>query len=252
MSLYVNTTLIGAIAFIMVFTYTAEAVFFLDQTSISGNISSITPQRGFPVSKVDWINIQWNFAYDKQYGVKTYEIKYGSLPKIKDPGRFDEILNDCQYHRIFIDCQSLLLVYPYPDYGYIVYSYGSGNEDKYHMSIHLVGQLDEGYAIYCRNLGYTTEGGAYEKNLIENAMSFLGQIPSGVGKFLDVLTFNIKSEYETFDADGNVVVGETNVIPTEVTVILNLFFIPMWIILAIEIVPLLAKIIEAIGALIPL
>jgi hypothetical protein len=120
------------------------------------------------------------------------------------------------------------------------------------MSLHLVTQLDEGYTLYCRHIGYTPEGTPIEKNLIDNAISFLGQIPDGVMKFLNVITFNIKSEYQKVDVNGNIVVGEKEVIPDSVRIVLNIFFIPMWVILAIELVPMLAKIIEAIGALIPL
>jgi len=248
MSLYINTALVGCIALIMVFTYTAELVFFADASDLG-----MTPtQSKLPVSKQSWIDIQWDFAYDKQYSVNTYNTKYGDMPKIKDPDKSQNILDDCQYHVIFTECKSLLITYPYPDYGFKIYSFGSDGSRKDRMSLHLTQELDDGYAIYCRNLGYNPDGTVYTKNMLESAMGFLGQIPDGVGKFFSIATFNIKQEYQKVDpTTGNIVTGEKEIIPAPVTVILNIFFIPMWIILVIEIIPALAKIIEAIGSLIP-
>lgn len=252
MSLYVNTTLVGAIAFIMIFTYTAELMFFSDSSDIDSSKGQIASSN-LPISKRDWINIQWDFAYDKEYGLNVYNEKYGNLPKIKISDIPDQMRDDCFHHSVLLigNCESLLIVYPYPDYGYNVYSKGYDDGDKFHMSAHLYYEIDAKYFNYCYQLGYTPEGNLIEKNLIDSAISFLSSIPDGINKFFSVVTFDIKSEYNKIDSNGNIVVGEREIIPSAVRIILNIFFIPMWIVLTIEIVPVLAKIIEAIGSLIP-
>jgi hypothetical protein len=78
-----------------------------------------------------------------------------------------------------------------------------------------------------------------QKNLLQQAFDFVGKIPEAIGKFFELLTFTIKDRYGS------------NIIPVPVSWVVSLFFIPLQIILFIETLPLITKIIEAIGALIP-
>jgi hypothetical protein len=99
------------------------------------------------------------------------------------------------------------------------------------------------YKSYLKPFGFDIdEAGVlktYQKNFVEQAIDFLGKIPQSFGKFLEIVSFTIKDTY-----------GST-IIPAPVVVVLNIFFIPMWIVLLVEILPVLAMIIGAIGSLIP-
>jgi len=72
-----------------------------------------------------------------------------------------------------------------------------------------------------------------QKGLLEQVKDFLWTLPDAFVKFIQLATFTIPQ------------------IPPSLSVILNLIFLPLWIILAICIAPIVAKFIEAIGNLIP-
>lgn len=235
MSLYVNTTLVGCIAFIMIFTYTSEYVFFSDQSSLDmeKNIGS------YPVISFDsWYSHYWNYikSYelvdDPYVDVERQQTIIPQLINLRD-GVFQDTLTygirimDKYESYYFLHNIANRIVFDVP-----VLDFGSLYDSHF-----------DSYKFYLKQVGYSvTDSGDLvkaQKNLFDNAMDFFGSIGSGVGKFGELVTFQIKNSY-----------GD-NIIPSSVAIILNMFFIPMWIILAIELIPLLSKVIEAIGSLIP-
>jgi len=228
MSQYVSTKLVGIIAFIMIFTYTAEAIIFMDVDSASSKELETATSGTFKqayLSFIDWLNK--NYAEQRQL--------YYENPVIQDVFGHESI------HWLLFGLQ-------YSNHIFERFAKGTDwwnadeTTDKQKLSIQTY------YKRYLRDFGLDFEEDAgtlspklkkYQQNFLEQAASFLAKIPEGIGRIWDMLSFNIKDSYGS------------EIIPGEARIFLNIFFVPMWIILLIEIVPLLAKVIEAIGQLIP-
>jgi hypothetical protein len=100
------------------------------------------------------------------------------------------------------------------------------------------------YEIYLNMNGYELQDNVPVKiklgliaQFVENVKNFFGNIGDAIGKFFSLLFFNIKNSY-----------GE-NLIPFPVMFLLNIFFIPFWVVIGIEILPIIVAIVHAIGAL---
>ena len=101
-------------------------------------------------------------------------------------------------------------------------------------------EIMDQYEIYLDTNGYELKDGVVVKKktmLWDDAMAFLGSIGDAIGRFFDLLTFNIRDNYGV------------NIIPAPVMFVLNIFFIPFWIVIGIEILPIVVAIVHAIGAL---
>jgi hypothetical protein len=221
--MYVNTKLIGAIAFIMVFTYSAEAIVFGD----TSEIDKVTTETDFGslMSKETYFNTMYTWSIAVFLNNTKNYITHFPSDATTEQKRF--------YFTLSI----------IPN---IFYNYKTGVDVYNALPLKTGGilsvqksQMDELYTAYTLSKGYNPDGTVRQQTVFQAALEFLGRIPEAFGKFIEILTFNIKNQ------DGD------NAFPIEVVFVLNLFFIPMWIILSIELLPILAKIIEAIGALIP-
>lgn len=257
MSLYVNTALVGTIAFIMVFTYASELVFYLDSSSFdkeylniktslsSGNVTTTTDN-----SFSNWVNINYQISiktgndltnYINEYKVFKWDILQTVMMAFKaiDNNKYENYETGVNFVNHF-----------FSDYGISSYPYNKNffiNEyEKWKSAGGLDRQVEDVSSFYIPIISEATE-------FIDATRDFLGRVPGYFNTFIDLATFNIKTTHNKIDVKtGKVMSGETEAIPGVVRTVLLIFFIPMWIVLAIEILPLIAKLIEAIGSLIPL
>lgn len=241
MSLYVNTTLIGCIAFIMIFTYTAESIVFFglsdDNYSYEANIrkyDNFFTQSQKILSKEGFLNNGYIVSKDQVLNSTFWHVYH--LPAGSSSYIIDFVGFIGQYH----DKNNNLFI----DYKTGTEMYNSLPVDLALFQVLEKSNFDSLYNSYLKTNGLEydkTTGGliTFKKDLFSSAIDFLGKIPDMFAKIVDLFTFNIKSP------------SGVNAFPAEMTIILNIFFIPMWIVLSIEILPLIAKIIESIGSLIP-
>jgi hypothetical protein len=254
MTLFVNEKLLGVIAFIMVFTYIAEFVVFASANTVDyDSEDSIIKQQEKMILKENvlsfpsWLRIHWYICYYTLNGPTNTANNYKSqYADIYDSSAVDAIKNDCPWnHPINDGCMCAVFYWGLDEY---MTWFNTLTDFDYPYEGNGIGLLtqtklrDELYPKYLKKIGWAEDDGElvpYQKNLLESALDFLGQIPDGIAKFVDLMAFNIKDKY-----------GE-QIIPDGVKTLLLCFFIPMQIILFIEIIPILSKIIEAIGSLIP-
>lgn len=229
MSVFVSTRLFGIIAFIMVFTYFAEGIMFLDVNGqpLNEDFNNIvnggaTLESIIPLSKVDWMNLQFRIAYDIKYNHDSNHL-------------MDKYPND--YSQTAINIMMNYDLTQFND-GWYFWQHNS-----FHIMTNDYNDIYYAFRDYVEERGYSvvdeTLNAPHQNNLLENAFEFLGRIPTYFGNFLNLITFNIQNQY-----------GVT-VIPDSIRAIALIFFVPMWIIMGIEILPVITKIIEAIGSIIP-
>jgi len=230
MGLYISTKLIGIIAFIMIFTYTAEGIILLDNSALEKAQTGSFKQAYLSFN--DWIDT--SFTYERDVILNhTY------LQDWTTTSRFHFIILSCatKFSGTDFDYQDRYLAF------FDFYKTGVSFWERGGLTSQAKKEIKEDYRRYLKDFGWDfDEYGVlktYQKNFVENAIDFLAKVPEAFGKIVDLLTFNIKDSY-----------GAT-VIPAEAMFFLNIFFMPMWILLTIEALPLIAKIIEAIGSLIP-
>jgi hypothetical protein len=238
MNQIVDTKLLGVVAFIMVFTYFAEGIMFAtagteDDRFTEYSSRSFQGTTGDYLTFNEWINIQYTIAYDEKYNnaqqdLYNYWMQYGVAAWY--PIHMMEGFSVPELNH-FVDGVDW-----YENARIVQFTF-----DITHSAKIAIKQDD--YAYYLHQFGYdlTKDGelAPYEAGFLESAMNFLGQIPGYFGKFVDLLTFNIKDHY-----------GDT-IIPVEIRTVALIFFIPLWIVMVLGILPIIAWIIEAIGNLIP-
>lgn len=230
MGLYISTKLIGIIAFIMIFTYTAEGIILLDSSDLEKAQTGSFKQAYLDFN--DWIDT--SFTYERDVILNhTYYQDWTTTSRfhfiiLSSANKFTGTDFDYQdRYRAFFD----------------FYKTGVSFWERGGLTQNAKKEIKEDYRRYLKDFGWDLDEygtlKTYQKNFVENAIDFLAKVPEAFGKIVDLLTFNIKDSY-----------GAT-IIPAGAMFFLNIFFMPMWILLTIEALPLIAKIIEAIGSLIP-
>lgn len=205
---------IGIIAFIMVFTYTATGLLYDDYNN--EGYSSDYIYSGEHMSFAEWLNLQWSYTYRvRVLGENYYEI-------------LDEPF-----------ANSHTIDWIYVDYGFhndLFEMYSSGFDWFEHTDLldDVIGlkreSIRDDYQDYLNSIGFVENDNVTQhKGMIESIGDFFGAIPSAVGKIYDVMSFNIPK------------------MPSDLRIVLNLVFIPMWIILTIGIAPLIIKAIQAVA-----
>jgi len=227
MGLYFNTTFVFCIAFLMIFTYAAEYAVFSEKQDFDDSLKSSSTPALF--DKTTFINVAFNFSREilqhhmvgpvfvmPKGTAKSFELFITSMQKI--PNVFNRFQTGMQMYNAL----------PLKTGGIVGYTVEKS-------------EIDDLFIRYLKEKGYEiTSAGTIlplKKNILQQALDLLGKIPEGIGRFLELLTFSIKDHY------GN------NIIPEPVMWILNIFFIPLGIILIIEILPIIIKAVEAIGSL---
>lgn len=209
----ISLKLFGAVAFIMIFTYTATAIIYDDYSYIDSyeDIDSTYMQNDVILTFEQWLNKQYDYAYNIHFGTISSMNYYSNID-------YDD------------DVVSLMLIY-------VEFNiYNNGYDWFLHSPI-----IDD---IVIQTFPFTIENicnSHYEDYLdsfdvdsddmgmIDSIMAFLGSIPESFNTFLDIMTFNIPN------INGNV------------RMILNIFMIPLWLIMIIGIAPFVISAIEAIG-----
>ena len=205
----------------MIFTYAAEGIIFLDNERLdSESVSSVTSYASI---------LSFNQFLEKNYDAAmkfireggstySYDLKIGTSFFI-----IDSMLN---YYQV----NHFLSVSAWYDSAPAVNAPPRMGKDR----------IMDQYEIYLSMNGYELKDGAVKKkatNFIDDALMFFGKIGEAIGKFFELLTFSIKDHYGA------------NIIPAPVMWVINIFFLPLWIILVIEALPIVVAIVHAIGAL---
>lgn len=227
--------LLGIVAFIMFATYFSAAVIFDDSTAAFDEYSQ--EQRPSEDKYMLWLDVNYPivrvFALDRDNWQTLINGDRGVLKTLT--------ISD-KHVRSLANCLSIWL-----DENYNVYP--TDARDVYdtlpmNTQVCLLGAFNSyawtgDYELTMDDLTGEISVRKVKKNLFDLAIDFIWQIPDGLDKIGEVFTFGFK------DAYGNVA------IPAVVRMILNIIFIPLWIVLAVGILPLIARFINAIGSIIP-
>jgi len=209
----------------MIFTYAAEGIIFLDNERIDAeSVSSVTSYASI---------LSFNQFLEKNYDVAMKSINAheaggigGYSYDLKKGTSFGIINSMINYYRI----NGYLSLSVWYDSAPAVNAPPRMGKDR----------IMDQYEIYLSMNGYELKDGAVQKkatNFIDDARMFFGKIGEAIGKFFELLTFSIKDHYGA------------NIIPAPVMWVINIFFLPLWIILVIEALPIVVAIVHAIGAL---
>jgi len=229
----------GITAFIMISTYAVTGVLYADEEEYDymSQYEDYLPDYETVMTFEEWINFYFAIAKDKILEGKDFQwfSEEGETPFLLT---HQELITN----RVYID-------YDYFTGHDLFEKYTNGYnwwlKSSYLDSTWLTNRRsqikNDWYRDYLHELGYDFEDTAegmeltiYQKGFLEMATDLLGSIPQGFGRMIDLLTFN-------------------SIPHTEGTLkaILQVVFIPLWIILMIGIAPIVAKFISAIGNLIP-
>jgi len=230
-----STSLLFCIAFMMIFTYSAEFIIFSEANDPLED--RLLPKT--PLDKTYFLNDAYRVSRFYLEG-RTFFSSPLVLPKSMSRSYMDYIhLLEHLVNSRTVTLENL----------YITYLTGVEFYDALPIPIGYLGSgltkqdIDSTYLTYLHENDYDLSGDGsltpIQKNLLQQAYDFLKKIPESIGKFFELLTFTIKDKYGI------------NIIPSPVSWVLSMFFIPLQILLFIEILPTLLRIIEAIGALIP-
>jgi hypothetical protein len=200
----------------MIFTYTAEyAVFSESQDFNSVKGTSVSMSSSSILSFNEFLEKNWDRAHE-EVSLFGYSLKDG----------YSLNIIDSMMRGISAGKTTVLAWYQWLP---IVDEY---NYDQAGVIFDYKGYLSEN--------GYSLVNGVPAKtgtNFVDDAQAFLGNIGNAIGKFAELLTFSIKDTY------GN------NIIPQPVMAVLLIFFVPFWIVIGIEMLPILVALVHAIGAL---
>jgi hypothetical protein len=229
MGLYFSTKLIGAILLIMSITYFAEGVVFAGSGDYSGDFSRYS---SFSMSNVsvptfnNWMNIQY-------YMVKDSTIETTNRYKL---WRSDNAV-------------TMLLGLRAADFNKF---------NSYRDGMHLYSQYETDWSLqnqfypksnWLKAYENWNSSGALDRDVMDiQGYNIIRQVPIIGNSFADVIDFVAKGletigKLMTFSITD--IEGKT-LIPTEVQVVLLVFFIPMYAILILEMLPVLAAVATAI------
>jgi len=204
---------IGIIAFIMVFTYTATGLLYEDYSNDAYSSDYILS--GDVMSFEDWLDLQWSYAYR----ILVLGEEYNTI--LQEP---------------FAD--SHVIGWIYADYGFhpdLFEIYFSGFDwfehtdllDQFPFDLKRESIRDD-YQNYLDLVGFDDNGNS-DSSMVDIISNFFLAIPSSIEKIYDVMSFNIPK------------------IPSDLRLVLNIIFIPLWIILTIGIAPLIIKALQAVA-----
>lgn len=203
--------LLGMVAFIMVFTYTATGILYDDYESET--YASDYMYSGEVMSFNEWLNLQWSYAY-REYVLLELDVN----------------------EELFYNGHTISWIYA--DYHFhpnLFTTYNSGYDwfehtpllDHWPFDLKREGIRDD-YQDYLTSIGY--EEDTADKDMVDVIADFFYAIPTAIGKIYDVMSFNIPK------------------MPNNIRFILNLFFIPLWVILTIGIAPLVISALQAVAS----
>ena len=224
MGMYVSTTFLFCVAFVMIFTYAAEGIIFLENERIDNQIASISSITDVTNSSLltfdQFLSVNFEKALEIERTGEIYmNFGHGDW---NSWGTIDSMIGGLRNGKSTINAWWDSI----PDLKYA----GVLGKDTIRAE----------YNSCLMEKGYSMENGVIKKtrtNLLDDAFIFLGKIGDAIGKFFELLTFSIKDHYGV------------NVIPSPVMYVLNLFFIPLWIVIGVEALPILVSLVEAIGSL---
>lgn len=226
------------LAIIMAFTWFAEAQLYGTEASQSGQAQLETPEP-FEV----WINAKWNIFQTAMDGDYTGETKTIIMNRMlfSYPTEVGWKLWWTFMNYWACGCVDTQLYDYYTGYhhinGFDLFNCFERSENAIcnTFAVDVLNVFDN----YLKGFGLTIDEGdftkfkAHQKGLLEQVGDFLWALPDAFGKFIQLATFSIPQ------------------MPIYMTAILNLIFIPLYVVMAICIAPIVAKFIEAIGNLIP-
>lgn len=201
--------LLGIVAFIMIFTYTATGILYVDYDSdiIVDNIAYDDSDTSYS----GWLEIQWNYA-QKQF-----------------------LLGENVENELFYDFTTVTFIYnDWINNADLFEIYNSGIDWYWHTNYldsfnnWKRNSINDHYHQYLNDIGYEPPEGS--KSMLDMIADFFGAIPDAIAKIYNIISFSIPK------------------IPVQTRVILNIFFVPMWIILTIGIAPLVIDALKAIAS----
>ena len=228
--------MIFIICVIMISTYTCNAIIFPeDETDYLGNYDKFGGLTGKEITFSVWLDINFDLAYQRIFnGVQIdNRISYSAITYsyIKDNYR-DSMMGWDKSHQGIFDTFD----YRTENAGWKWYN-SDWVQSKGFLEIITfwddstkADRIKNDYHVYLQNIGVEDKP---QGNIIDTILTLLVHVWNGFTQFLRLLTF-------------------TNVpnMPLWVLGILNIFFISMWIVLAIGIAPYVTKMIEALSSFI--
>lgn len=229
----------GITAFIMIVTYAVSGVLYAEEEEYDymEQYEDYLPDYETVMTFEQWINFYYDIARDKVLEGKQFEFfsEEGTTPFLLTHQEL--ITNRVSIDYNYFTGHDLFNLYPtgfkwwshshYLDATWLTNRRNQIKEDFYRDYLH-----ELGYDFEDTEEGITLT--VYQRGFLEIATEFLGSLPQGFGRMVDLVTFN-------------------HIPHTEGTLkeVLQVIFIPLWIILMIGIAPIVAKFINAIGNLIP-
>lgn len=228
----------------MVATYTCNAIVFPDDnTDYLNNYTKFNEFCGIDWSFSDWLDFNMDYAYQRIFydGDVTNRPSYSQLTYNYIKENYDDSMMgwDKSGYGVFEDCG---YTYPAIGGGWNINPDGSGM--KWYNSDWVQGQgvlewlfsttrakrIEEDYHLYLQKIGAEDKP---EGNLLDTITTLLSNLWDGFTQLVRLLTF-------------------TNIpnCPAWIVGLLNIFFIPMWIVLIIGIVPYVNDMIKTIASFI--
>lgn len=242
MSLHVPISVYGVIAFIMIFTYFCVGIVYADDSYID----EYDDMYGKDYLSFDnWLRMHKDAVYKIGWGGENWNDLVNENPDLQR--RVIEIMTGYGYD---VDLDKTLTPFYVPEYPIGWHFYNTDAKIWYdnlykwteHVPpadhINIQKELTEKYNIYLSGSGFyieytdTEQLHVVNKNIIDTTIEFLGALPEGFGKMMDLLTFNIPR------------------ISVELKAVLVIFFAPMWFILIIGIAPTVAKFIRSMASVV--
>lgn len=225
-------TIIGIVAFIMVFSYVATAILYGDYSLIGDERAEFTS----PESFAEWFNPKFNVYlqwFEEEYDDKSQQNLINFITFDKNEWDISTQL----WMILYRERWEIYAHYNEVDKGDEFYEYlkTSNNWEQKQNAKYIA----TSYNYYLNSFGLELVEGDIDKhktatkNLWQQITEFLGKIPEGFAQFVKILTFSLPN------------------MPANMDLVLKCIFFPLWIILMIGILPLVVDIIKAIGEIIP-
>jgi len=241
----VPISLFAFVALIMVFTYTAVAICYPDDDTnylAQSNYSGYDPDINYNISFSEWLDYQIVIAYNSLVEDKHGDIEQPMFSRVT----YDFIKEDWEasknpvwrfthdYHYDDMFDEFNLIERGGRGCGLLWYNSEYTKQIEYPnlFEINVIPRVEIRNA-YNEWVSYR-QTGVKDLGFIEAAFQFFGSLGEGFVQMMRLLTFSTIPH-----------------LPPILHMLLNLFFIPLWIVLVIGIAPILAKFIEAIGSVLP-